>query len=117
MIHCGAVSQPLSTSKTEPRQQAQGREIIFADPNFNKKWTFYKSTDSLANKWITAGLEWTDTAATVYLDGKKIVSYATKWVHNNGEEAPPAHILLNLAVGGEWPGRHGIDDSKLPFVF
>ncbi|MBI3828684.1 MAG: glycoside hydrolase family 16 protein [Planctomycetes bacterium] len=116
MIHCGVVSKP-STAADKKGEQAQGRKITYSDPAYNKKWTFYKAPESLANKWITAGLEWTETSATIFIDGKKIVSYATKWVYNDGTDAPPAHILLNLAVGGQWPGRHGIDDSKLPFVY
>ena len=27
------------------------------------------------------------------------------------------HILLNLAIGGNWGGQKGIDDSLFPHVF
>ncbi len=27
----------------------------------------------------------------------------------------PQHLLLNVAVGGQWGGRHGVDDGSLPF--
>ena len=27
-----------------------------------------------------------------------------KWRHSDGSEAGPAHVLVNLAVGGAWPG-------------
>jgi hypothetical protein len=37
-----------------------------------------------------------------------------KWVYANGKDAPYAHILLNLSIGGQWAGRYGIDDSKFP---
>lgn len=116
MIHAGVVSRP-STAAENKGQPAQGKEYLYADPAFNKRWTFYRAPESLANRWLTAGLEWDETSATIFLDGKKLVSYGTKWVYNSGREAPPAHILLNLAIGGSWAGRHGIDDSKLPFVF
>jgi hypothetical protein len=31
--------------------------------------------------------------------------------------AAPAHVLLNLAIGGGWAGRYGIDDTKFPTSF
>lgn len=37
-----------------------------------------------------------------------------RWVENSGAQAAPAHLLLNLAAGGSWAGRYGIDDSKMP---
>jgi beta-glucanase (GH16 family) len=116
MVHCGVVSRPSTAAETKGKP-AQGKEIVYADPAFNRKWTFYRDKDSLANKWLTFGLEWTEKSATFYLEDKKIVTFETRWVYNNGAEAPPAHILLNLALGGSWAGRHGIDDAKLPFIF
>jgi beta-glucanase (GH16 family) len=118
MVKVGVVSRP-STAKETKGKPAQGNEIVYADPNLNKRWKTYKRADgsSLANQWLTFGLEWTEDSATIFLDDKKIVTFATRWVYNTGVEAPPAHILLNLAVGGSWAGRHGIDDSKLPFIY
>jgi beta-glucanase (GH16 family) len=118
MVKVGVVSKP-STAKDKKGEQAQGNAIVYADPNLNQKWKTYKRPDgsSLANQWLTFGLEWTEDSATIFLDDRKIVTFATRWVHNDGTLAPPAHILLNLAVGGSWAGRHGIDDAKLPFIF
>ncbi len=31
--------------------------------------------------------------------------------------APPAHIILNFAVGGQWAGRYGIDAAQFPQAF
>jgi hypothetical protein len=28
--------------------------------------------------------------------------------------ANPASLLLNLAIGGAWAGRHGVDDTLFP---
>ena len=118
MVKVGVVSRP-STAKENKGKPAQGNEIVYADPNLNKKWKTYKRPDgsSLANKWLTFGLEWTEDSATIFLDETRIVTFATRWVYNDGRQAPPAHILLNLAVGGSWAGRHGIDNTKLPFIY
>ncbi|MET0284651.1 MAG: hypothetical protein ABW352_09285, partial [Polyangiales bacterium] len=40
-----------------------------------------------------------------------------KWVDNDGKLAGPAHVLLNLAVGGPWAGRFGIQDKLFPQQF
>jgi beta-glucanase (GH16 family) len=29
----------------------------------------------------------------------------------------PQHLLLNVAVGGNWGGRHGVDPASLPYIF
>jgi hypothetical protein len=34
------------------------------------------------------------------------------WQHNDGSDAGPAHVLVNLAVGGHWPGPP--DPAALP---
>lgn len=60
-----------------------------------------------AVEWDSASIRW-------YVDS---VQYATANIANgiNGTEEfqKPFFILLNLAVGGNWPGQT-IDDSKLP---
>jgi beta-glucanase (GH16 family) len=39
-----------------------------------------------------------------YLDETLVVDRAFEWVHRDGSDAGPAHLLVNLAVGGQWPG-------------
>lgn len=59
-------------------------------------------------------IEWDSTAIRWYVDG---VSYfensLSNSVNGTGAFQKPFFILLNLAVGGNWPGQT-IDDSKLP---
>jgi hypothetical protein len=31
-----------------------------------------------------------------------------------GGTSTTAHVLLNLAIGGQWAGRYGIDDAAFP---
>jgi beta-glucanase (GH16 family) len=106
MIHMGVIDKGV-----------QGHALLYADPRYNKQWSYYRATSSLAHQWHTVGLLWNATSTTMYLDGKKIVTIGTKWVYGNGNVAAPAHILLNLAVGGSWAGRHGIDDARFPQTF
>jgi len=40
-----------------------------------------------------------------------VVDRSYAWEHDNGRDAGPAHVLINLAVGGKWPGPP--DDSTV----
>jgi beta-glucanase (GH16 family) len=59
-------------------------------------------------------IEWDATAIRWYFDGVKYFENSILNSANGTEEFhKPFFILLNLAVGGNWPGQT-IDDSKLP---
>ncbi len=60
-------------------------------------------------------LEWKPTEIKVLIDGKEYFLF-----QNTGggwQEWPfdkPQHLLLNLAVGGDWGGAKGVDDAIFP---
>lgn len=103
MLHSGVVPLPGVPST-----------LSYVDPAFNTEWTFYSAPFNFDEDWHTVGAEWTPTEVTMYVDGKKIYTRSYAWNFADGTLAGPAHILLNLAVGGSWAGRHGIDDAALP---
>jgi beta-glucanase (GH16 family) len=103
MLHSGVV--PLPGVPTP---------YSYLDPAFNTDWTFYSAPFNFDEGWHTVGAEWTPTEVTVYVDGTKLYTRGYAWNFPDGTPAGPAHILLNLAVGGSWAGRHGIDDAALP---
>lgn len=60
--------------------------------------------------------EWTPETVTILVDGnayftfKKEVSYQwPEWPFDK-----PFHLILNIAVGGNWGGQKGVDDSIFP---
>ncbi len=59
--------------------------------------------------------EWDENEIRSYVDG---VLYFSFQKENSGLGAwpfdQPFHLILNLAVGGGWGGKNGIDDSKFP---
>lgn len=60
------------------------------------------------------GIEWDSTSIRWYLDGKKYHEVSIlNGVNSTSEFHKPAFILLNVALGGDWPGQK-IDDAKLP---
>ncbi len=66
----------------------------------------------------TYTLEWEPNEYRLYLDNKHYFTFRNE---GTGSAAWPFdkrfHLLLNLAVGGNWGGMHGIDDSLFPRVF
>jgi beta-glucanase (GH16 family) len=88
--------------------------LLYTDKAFDTTWSFYKAPFNFNEGWHTIGAEWTATGVTMFVDGKKIYTRGYTWTYADGTLGGPAHILLNLAIGGEWPGRHGIDDNAFP---
>lgn len=60
-------------------------------------------------------LDWTPQTITIGIDGRGYMR-----VRNDGSGKPawpftrPYELILNLAVGGDWGGQKGIDDSAWP---
>ena len=94
---------------------AQGGQWLYRDSNFNSQWKFYRAPVDMTDDWHVYGMLWdTDDTVTAYLDGKKLWKRTYRWVYKDGRTAGPAHILINLAVGGDWAGAGGIDNSAFP---
>jgi beta-glucanase (GH16 family) len=59
--------------------------------------------------------DWTPTDIKGYYDDQLVFTYT-----NDGKGSPgwpydkPFHVLLNLAIGGNWGGIQGVDDSIFP---
>ena len=88
--------------------------ITYQHPDFNAQWGFYWAPFNFNEGWHTIGVEWTPTSYTQYIDGVKIVSRTASWLRSDGTLGGPAHIMLNLAIGGAWAGAGGIDDTAFP---
>lgn len=104
MLHSNVVKQTSTTTST----------LLYADPAFNANNTAYYAPFNFNDGWHTVGLEWDPDKVTVYVDGLKLYTRTYQWVYADGTLAAPAHIMLNLAIGGSWAGRYGIDDSAFP---
>jgi beta-glucanase (GH16 family) len=93
----------------------QGGDWFYHDANFNQKWKFYRAAVDMTKDWHVYGMLWdTNDSVTVYLDGKKLWQRRYRWLYRDGRKAAPAHILINLAVGGDWAGLGGIASSAFP---
>ncbi|WP_346319181.1 glycoside hydrolase family 16 protein [Chitinophaga sp. YIM B06452] len=67
------------------------------------------------DKFHVYTVEWTPESITFLLDGK--VYYAVENEHRTSAEWPfdrRFFLLLNVAIGGNWGGKEGIDESVFP---
>jgi beta-glucanase (GH16 family) len=68
----------------------------------------------------TYSAEWTPNEIRWYVNGKQYFSFANERLtqptadYKQWPFDKPFHLLLNLAVGGDWGGAHGIDESVWP---
>jgi beta-glucanase (GH16 family) len=57
-------------------------------------------TDDLSKNWHVYGLEWSSEEITWYLDGEELWRIEERELISN----VPMYLIINLAVGGNWPG-------------
>lgn len=76
-------------------------------------------TDAPYRNFHTYALEWHPERLDFFLDDKKYFTYAKE--PNAGADVwpfdQPFYLILNLAIGGAWGGRQGIDESIFPQHF
>lgn len=91
-VHTGAYNHSIGTQK--------GRSIYCT---------------SLSDSFHVYAVNWTKNAVSFYMDGKKYHEFTND--KTGSEEWPfdkKFHLLMNLAIGGGWGGKKGIDDSIFP---
>jgi beta-glucanase (GH16 family) len=72
----------------------------------------------LWDNFHTYGLDWLPDRLDFYFDGKKVMTYLND--HKGVSAWPfdePQFVILNLAIGGDWGGQKGVDDSIFPSKF
>lgn len=60
-------------------------------------------------------VEWFEDQLVFYVDGRRYFSFENEKTGNDVWPFDKAHyLILNVAVGGAWGGRYGIDESIFP---
>lgn len=91
-VHTNIFNHVLGTQKTAKTTL----------PTFNSEFHIYR-------------MDWTPDEIKVFLDDKEYFSFKRQgvlwqeWPFNQ-----PQHLLVNIAVGGNWGGLKGIDDTIFP---
>ena len=69
----------------------------------------------ISTKFHVYSMEWTENEMFFYVDGKEVNRFSND---KTGFAAWPFdkefHLLLNIAVGGNWGGKFGVDDAIFP---
>lgn len=97
-----------------PQTKTGAVDFVSYSAQFNPNVNNYRAAQSVRNVWITFSAEWTAERVCYYIDGTNVMCENYHWVTPTGEAANPAQLILNLAIGDEWAGRYGIDDTKIP---
>jgi len=91
-IHTGAYNHVIHTQRTKGK--------YFTD--LSKAFHVYE-------------VDWTAEGVRFLIDGKSYFYFANE--HKSSEEWPfdqAFHLILNVAVGGNWGGKYGVDTSIFP---
>lgn len=81
----------------------------------NTQKTATKIIKGSSNAFHVYRLDWTPESIKGYYDNEKVFEFNNE--HKSYKEWPfdkRFHLLLNLAVGGDWGGAKGIDDQIFP---
>jgi beta-glucanase (GH16 family) len=105
MVRTGAFVSGTQTSSS-------AEEITQQGPHFDKRWNNLNWPSTLRGVWLEVGSEWTANGFCVWVNSELVSCENYRWVDAVGAPANPATVILNLAVGGEWAARYGIDDSQ-----
>jgi beta-glucanase (GH16 family) len=91
-VHTGAFNHTLGTQK--------GRSIFCKD---------------VYDAFHIYSIEWREDRIDFFIDNKQYYSFSN---NKSGAAAWPFdkrfHLLLNIAVGGNWGGKYGVDDAIFP---
>jgi beta-glucanase (GH16 family) len=71
--------------------------------------------DDLANSFHVYSLQWNPDSIYMFIDQRQYFRFAND--HTGYAAWPfqqPMHLLLNIAVGGDWGGQQGVDEAAFP---
>lgn len=101
-------------SQVKGAQTDSHKQEVTYSQSFNTTWDDYYAPSSLRDVWVKISAVWTATSVCYFVDAINTMCENYRWNDNGGAPANPASVLLNLAIGGSWAGRHGIDDAMFP---
>ena len=105
MLHVGLISNGK-----------QAGDVLYVDPHFRGDQSYWLAPESLADDFHIFSALWEpDDTVSVFVDGRLIEKAVYKWVYDDGSPAGYAHVILDLAIGGQkWAGRYGVDATAFP---
>jgi beta-glucanase (GH16 family) len=77
--------------------------------------TSVTTVNDFSDAFHVYAVEWDRDNISISVDNNKYFSFANE--HSGYDAWPfdqPMHVLLNIAIGGNWGGVKGVDDSIFP---
>ena len=75
----------------------------------------FKMVENFQSEFHIYAIDWTEDKIDFFIDGEKYFSFSNsggdykEWPFNQ-----PFHLILNIAVGGNWGGQKGVDEKIWP---
>lgn len=94
--------------------------LHYGEPHKQNQGSYTLASGDFANEYHTFAIDWEPGVIKWYVDGQQYYE-TSDWFTavDGGEEKPypapfdqPFHVILNVAVGGDWPGS---PDDSTPF--
>jgi beta-glucanase (GH16 family) len=76
------------------------------------RWGSFRPGRDYKDAYADFAVEWTAERVRHFVDGRLVADRPFRWRHKDGSDGGPAHVLLNLAVGGSWP--EAPNEASLP---
>lgn len=94
--------------------------IHYGEPHFQNQGIYTLASGDLANEYHVFAIEWEPGLIKWFVDGEQYFEtndWFSKWPDEEEKPYPapfdqPFHVILNVAVGGDWPGD---PDETTPF--
>jgi hypothetical protein len=67
------------------------------------RWGSWRPGIDYKDGFHVFAVEWTEDVVRHFVDNVMVAERRFRWVHEDGSDGGPAHVLVNLAVGGKWP--------------
>lgn len=83
------------------------------DNDFLTDFAFWQAPYDFADGYHTFGLYYCRPEFVIYVDRRPILAGTYQWNDWMGP-VPGCNILCNLAIGGSWAGRNGVDNDAMP---
>lgn len=91
----------------------QNNTWVWWHDTFNTQWCYWQSPHDFSKGFHTFSLWYCYPNYVIYCDRHPVLQGTYNWNDWEGK-SPGCYVLCNLAIGGGWAGRNGVDDSAMP---
>ena len=102
-LHCGGIGW----------DEFQNNTWTWWDDTFNTDWRFWDAGFDFAAGYHSFGLWYRYPDYVIYVDHRPVLAGTYNWNDWQGP-SPGCYVQTQLAIGGSWAGRNGVDNDAMP---